>query len=81
MSDHHGSRKGIGFALSAACLFGASMPLAKMLLPKVEPVLMAGLLYLGSGIGLAGYVLLRSRNAALRSWEAPLRRPDWPDRF
>ncbi len=40
--------KGIAFALLAALLFGASTPLAKKLLPQVEPVLMAGLLYLGS---------------------------------
>jgi len=40
--------RGVGFALSAALLFGASTPLAKLLLPQVAPVLMAGLLYLGS---------------------------------
>ncbi len=78
MSDGHDRRKGIGFALMAACLFGASTPLAKVLLPRVEPVLMAGLLYLGSGIGLGVYSLLRSRNKALRAQEAPLRRKDWP---
>jgi drug/metabolite transporter (DMT)-like permease len=70
--------KGVVFALLAACLFGVSTPLAKMLLPKVEPVLMAGLLYLGSGIGLAVYTLLRSRHRTLHSREAALRRQDWP---
>jgi drug/metabolite transporter (DMT)-like permease len=78
MSDNHDRKKGIVFALLAACLFGASTPLAKVLLPKVEPVLMAGLLYFGSGLGLGGYRLLRSRNRALRSREASLRRQDWP---
>jgi drug/metabolite transporter (DMT)-like permease len=66
------------FALLAACLFGTSTPLAKVLLPKVEPFLMAGLLYLGSGIGLGAYSLLCSGNSALRSQEASLRRRDWP---
>jgi drug/metabolite transporter (DMT)-like permease len=44
---------GVPAALSAALLFGASTPLAKLLLGDVSPWLLAGLLYLGSGIGLA----------------------------
>ena len=40
------------FALLAAALFGASTPLAKLLLDGISPVTLAGLLYLGSGIGL-----------------------------
>lgn len=39
-------------ALSAAALFGASTPLAKLLLQDVSPLMLAGLLYLGSGTGL-----------------------------
>jgi drug/metabolite transporter (DMT)-like permease len=39
-------------ALLAALLFGAGTPLAKALLHSVSPWLMAGLLYLGSGLGL-----------------------------
>lgn len=39
-------------ALLAAVLFGASAPLAKILLGDVEPIPLAALLYLGSGIGL-----------------------------
>ena len=45
-------------ALGAALLFGASTPLAKLLLGGVDPWLLAGLLYLGSGIGLAILLLL-----------------------
>ncbi len=39
-------------ALAAAALFGASTPLAKLLLDDVSPAMLAGLLYLGSGLGL-----------------------------
>ncbi len=46
-------------ALAAAFLFGASAPLAKLLLRDIEPALMAGLLYLGSGIGLLVFTGLR----------------------
>lgn len=53
-------------ALVAALLFGASTPLAKQLLRDVSPVLLAGLLYLGSGIGLGIIRLIRDRG-----WRAP----------
>lgn len=52
-------RPGIGAALGAALLFGASTPLAKLLLASVDPWLLAGLLYLGSGAGLAAYRSVR----------------------
>src|SRR5438309_9787974 len=70
--------QGIVFALLAALLFGASTPLAKSLLPQVTPMLMAGLLYLGSGIGLGVYALLRSFSKALGPHEAALSRKDVP---
>jgi hypothetical protein len=38
-------------ALCAAALFGASTPFAKLLIGDIPPVLLAGLLYLGSGLG------------------------------
>jgi drug/metabolite transporter (DMT)-like permease len=43
---------GAALALLSAVLFGASTPLAKVLLGSVEPWLLAAVLYLGSGIGL-----------------------------
>ncbi|MCF5687231.1 DMT family transporter [Pseudomonas sp. PA-1-3F] len=49
------------YALAAAALFGASTPLAKSLGLGLSPILLAGLLYLGSGIGLAGVRLIRDR--------------------
>ncbi len=46
------------YGLLAALLFGASTPFAKMLLEHVGPVMLAGLLYLGSGLGLGAWRLL-----------------------
>lgn len=70
--------RGIGFALLAALLFGASTPLAKSLLPQVAPLLMAGLLYLGSGVGLGIYRFIRTRTTNVGSQEAVLTRKDLP---
>jgi len=63
-------------ALLAAALFGASTPLAKLLQADITPGLLAGLLYLGSGAGLALVKLgLRlGRHAA----EPPLQAGDLP---
>ena len=47
------ARGGVFYALAAAALFGASTPLAKLLLGELPPVSLAGLLYLGSGFGLS----------------------------
>ncbi len=44
---------GVMAALGAALLFGAGAPAAKILLGSMSPWLLAGLLYLGSGFGLA----------------------------
>lgn len=52
---------GVAASLAAALLFGAAAPLAKLLLAQVSPWLLAALLYLGSGLGLA--VLRRLRRA------------------
>jgi len=48
-----GLPRGVGASLAAALLFGAGTPLAKLLLAQAGPWLLAALLYLGSGIGLA----------------------------
>lgn len=44
---------GVMAALGAAALFGASVPFAKLLLGALSPWLLAGLLYLGAGVGLS----------------------------
>lgn len=50
---------GVRAALVSAVLFGASAPLAKLLLGEVSPWLLAGLLYVGAGLGMAGWRLVR----------------------
>jgi drug/metabolite transporter (DMT)-like permease len=70
--------KGVGNALLAAVLFGASTPLAKAVSPHIEAVLMAGLLYLGSGLGLAAYAWLRRKRRGTDPAEAALTRRDIP---
>jgi len=65
-------------ALAAAALFGASTPVAKLLLGELPPLGLAGLLYLGSGVGLLAVLVLRrqfargeagSKEAALARWD------------
>jgi drug/metabolite transporter (DMT)-like permease len=76
--DRMGS-KGVGLALGAALLFGASAPVAKGLLRAVSPQLLAGLLYLGSGTGLLLLWLARRLTSSdRRVGEAPLGRKDLP---
>jgi len=64
-------------ALASAILFGASAPLAKLLLDSVPPQMLAGLLYLGAGVGLA---VIHFGRAALGipAAEAALRYKDLP---
>ncbi len=62
------------YALLAASLFGASTPFAKALAGDISPVLLAGLLYLGSGLGLTGVRLIRDG----RWVESGLKAAEWP---
>lgn len=41
------------YAILASILFGASAPISKLLLTRIDPIFMAAFLYLGSGVGLA----------------------------
>lgn len=68
---------GAVYALGAAALFGASTPLAKLLLGEVSPWVLAALLYLGSGIGLAAWIGLRAHLPG-RAAVATIPRRDWP---
>ena len=69
------------FALLAAALFGASPPLAKLLVGELSPMVLAGLLYLGSGLGLCAVWVGRALRGGARTAseaEAPLQRGDYP---
>ncbi len=57
--------------VGSAALFGLSAPVSKRLLPGVGSVMLAGLLYVGAGIGLTVVSL-----ASGRKWPR-LTRPDW----
>jgi drug/metabolite transporter (DMT)-like permease len=65
--------RGVVAGLGAAALFGLSTPVAKLLLPSTGPFLLAGLLYLGAGVGLS--LVAPLRRAGL---EARLQRKDLP---
>lgn len=54
----HSLNPGVAAAIAAALLFGASAPIAKWFLHDVSPWVLAGLFYLGSGIGLSIYRLV-----------------------
>jgi drug/metabolite transporter (DMT)-like permease len=62
---YHHQWQGVAAALGAAVLFGAGTPIAKILLATVSPWMLAGLLYLGSGVGLTLYRLM-TRAPAVR---------------
>jgi drug/metabolite transporter (DMT)-like permease len=61
-------------ALLAALLFGASTPFAKLLVGDIAPILLAGLLYMGSGLGL--WLLRLARDRGLATPRLPAR--EWP---
>src|SRR5258707_14465095 len=55
--------RGIVAALGAAALFGLSTLIAKTLVGEISPLVLAGLLYAGSGVGLS--IVLTARSIAL----------------
>jgi len=63
------NRAAIVYALASAALFGASTPFAKLLLGEVPPLLLASVLYLGSGSGLL--LWLGARRLLRRAPRAP----------
>ena len=63
---------GVLAALLAALLFGAGTPLAKLLLTSLNPWLLAGLLYLGSGLGMTLYRVITGAQ------RVHLTRSEWP---
>ena len=65
-------RRGGLLAVAAAMLFGLSTPAAKAIVGNVQPLLLAGLLYLGSGVGL-GIIILFGQKHGVK-----LKRADLP---
>jgi len=70
---HALKQPGVVAALAAALLFGAGTPLAKLLLEQISPWLLAGLLYLGSGLGMLVY----RRVTAARPVQLPAAERRW----
>lgn len=68
--------RGVVYALLASVLFGVSTPLAKGLINQIEPVLLAGFLYLGSGLGLSLYRLV-SKKIQFMPAQPSLKKTDW----
>lgn len=62
--------RGSALGLASALLFGLGAPVAKLLLPGTQPLVLAALLYLGAGLA---FLLARPSRA-----EAPLARSDAP---
>lgn len=68
---------GVPLALSSAILFGATAPVSKLLLGSMDAQLLAGLLYLGAGLGLTVVHLVR-HVFHVPAPELSLRRKDIP---
>lgn len=81
-TPHTSSLKATSPALAAALLFGASTPLAKLLVGEVPPLMLAGLLYLGSGLGLAlamfgRWLFLRTPDTGMAALHVPKAERTW----
>ncbi|MEP7330280.1 MAG: DMT family transporter [Betaproteobacteria bacterium] len=69
---------GVVVALASAVLFGLSTPLAKWLVGTISPLMLAGLLYAGSGLGLFLVMAIRQlRTPGMRGIVLP-QRGEWP---
>ncbi|HEY5560551.1 MAG TPA: DMT family transporter [Clostridiaceae bacterium] len=64
-------------ALLASTLFGVSAPITKILLGQIEPIPLASLLYLGSGLGLLIFQIVNRIIKKQVINEAPLRKKDF----
>lgn len=68
---------GILLAVLAAALYATNAPFSKLLLTYMPPSLMAGVLYLGAGVGMFALALFRRMRGAGGA-EAPLTRAELP---
>ena len=67
-------RLAVIYAVLAALLYAINIPFSKLLLHRVQPTMMAALLYLGAGVGLAVYGLV----AKDRGDSQPIRKKQMP---
>jgi len=65
------------YALTAALLFGLSTPLNKLLLNTIEPLVLSGFLYLGSGLGILIFRLIKEKSLFTRT-ESQLQKGEIP---
>jgi drug/metabolite transporter (DMT)-like permease len=81
--DYQNNAHGVTTAFLSAALFGISTPLAKLLLGETQPMVLAGLLYLGSGVGL--FLMAAAEHIAGKqnkmAHESPLKSSDIPILF
>ena len=68
----------VAAAFLAACLYALSTPCSKVLLGSVAPNMMAALLYLGAGVGMAALTAVRAAARRMPAAEEPLERADAP---
>ena len=68
----------VAAAFLAACLYALSTPCSKVLLANVAPNMMAAMLYLGAGVGMAALTGARVVMRRGASDEKPLERSDTP---
>lgn len=76
-SSKASAKVGILLAILAAALYAINSPLSKLLLDYVPPTLMAGILYLGAGVGMVLVALFR-RVSGKATGEAKLSRSELP---
>lgn len=69
---------GVPLALGSAVLFGATPALSKLLLGEISPFLLAGLLYLGAGLGLGLLEAGRRLTGRAATEETAISRADLP---
>lgn len=69
--------KAVIFAILAAALYAINVPLSKLLLNSAEPEMMAAFLYLGAGVGLLIYALVR-KACGVESKSEPLAKKELP---
>lgn len=79
MSAQRISKRGraIFFAILAAVLYAISVPMSKVLLQHVEPMMLAAWLYVGAGVGMMCFGFIRSY-IKIPDREEKLKRKDFP---